>query len=106
MADNQENRNRILIPEASRALDRLKLDVAREIGWNPASLWNLQQQIDQAKYTVAAQEGIPLQPGYNGDLTSRQAGSVGGHLGGRLGGQMVRRMIALAEQTLAQERQG
>ena len=45
--------NRAAIPEAKSALDRFKYEVASEIG-------------------------VPLKDGYNGDLTSRQNGSVDG----------------------------
>jgi len=100
MANNNGN-NRPLVESAEPALDQLKYEVAQEIGWNPSSLGDLQQKIDQTKFEVAASIGVPLQQGYNGELTSRQAGAVGGRLGGRLGGQMVKRMIAQAEQTLA-----
>ena len=53
-------RNRRMVPEAAEALDRLKMESAREVG-------------------------VDLKRGYNGDLPSRQAGSVGG--------QMVNMMI-------------
>ncbi len=52
--------NKTLVPEAKEALDRFKMEAASEVGVN-------------------------LKQGYNGDLTSRQAGSVGG--------QMVKKMI-------------
>ena len=48
------------VPQAKDALDRFKFEVANEIG-------------------------VPLKQGYNGDLTSRENGSVGG--------EMVRQMI-------------
>ena len=54
------SRNQKLVPEAKTALDRFKMEAASEVGVNLAN-------------------------GYNGDLTSRQAGSVGG--------QMVKKMI-------------
>ena len=41
--------------------------------------------MDQFKYEVAKEIGVPLTNGYNGDLTSSQNGSVGG--------QMVKKMI-------------
>ena len=41
--------------------------------------------LNQFKYEVASEVGVPLQQGYNGHLTSAQAGSVGG--------QMVKKMI-------------
>ena len=49
-----------LVPEAKEALEKFKMESANEVGVN-------------------------LKQGYNGDLTSRQAGSVGG--------QMVKKMI-------------
>ena len=52
--------NKSLIPEARDAMNRFKMESANEVGVN-------------------------LKSGYNGDLTSRQAGSIGG--------QMVRKMI-------------
>ena len=56
--------NRAAVPEAKSALDRFKYEVASEIG-------------------------VPLKDGYNGDLTSKQAGSIGG--------QMVKKMIKAYE---------
>lgn len=41
--------------------------------------------LDKFKYEVATELGVPLTDGYNGDLTSRQNGSVGGY--------MVKKMI-------------
>ena len=52
--------NKTLVPEAKAALDQFKMEAASEVGVN-------------------------LKNGYNGDLTARQAGSVGG--------QMVKKMI-------------
>lgn len=100
MSGNNSN-NQNLIAGAARALDQLKYEVAQEVGWNPSSLQDLQQKIDQTKYEIAAEIGVPLTHGYNGHLTSRQAGAVGGRLGGKLGGHMVRRMISQAEQLLS-----
>ena len=54
-----------VVPEARDALDRFKMEAASEVGVN-------------------------LKQGYNGDLTSRVAGSVGG--------QMVKKMIEAYEQ--------
>ena len=51
--------NRVEVPEAKAAMDRFKTEVASELGVN-------------------------LKEGYNGDLTSKEAGSIGG--------EMVRRM--------------
>ena len=56
--------NRVIVPAARAALDQFKMEAANEVGVN-------------------------LKQGYNGDLTSRQAGSVGG--------QMVKKMIEAYE---------
>ena len=59
--------NKTLVPEAKQALNQFKMEAASEVGVN-------------------------LSQGYNGDLTSRQAGSVGG--------QMVKKMIEKYENDL------
>ena len=46
---------------------------------------NARDAMDRFKMEAASQVGVNLKQGYNGDLTSKQAGSVGG--------QMVRKMI-------------
>ncbi len=46
--------------------------------------------MDQFKMQAASEVGVNLKKGYNGDLTSREAGSVGG--------QMVKKMIEAYEQ--------
>ncbi len=62
-----KNSNNINIPEARAAMDKFKMEAASEVGVN-------------------------LKEGYNGNLTSREAGSVGG--------QMVKKMIEAYEQGL------
>ncbi len=69
VASNNYGSNRVLVPEAKEALNKFKMEAASEVGVN-------------------------LKNGYNGDLTSRQAGSVGG--------QMVKKMIQQAESKLMQ----
>ena len=59
--------NKNVVPEAREALDRFKMEAANEVGVN-------------------------LKQGYNGDLTSKQAGSVGG--------QMVKKMIESYERSM------
>jgi len=54
------NNNSILVPQARAAMDQFKYEAAQDVGVN-------------------------LKQGYNGDLTARQAGSIGG--------QMVKKMI-------------
>ena len=48
--------------------------------------------LDNMKYEIARELGVNLKQGYNGDLTSRQAGSVGG--------QMVKKMIKSYEESM------
>ena len=49
--------------------------------------------LDNMKYEIAGELGINLKQGYNGDLPSRQAGSIGGY--------MVKRLIEQAERQMA-----
>ncbi len=65
---NYSSSNNAAVPQAREALDRFKMEVAGEIG-------------------------VPLKQGYNGDLTSKQNGSVGG--------EMVKRMIRSYEQQMS-----
>ena len=67
MASSNSGSNKAAVPEAKGAMDRFKMEVASELG-------------------------VPLKEGYNGDLTSRQAGSIGG--------EMVKRMVKNYEQNL------
>ena len=64
---SSKNSNRLVVPGAREARDKFKMEAANEVGVN-------------------------LKQGYNGDLTSRQAGSVGG--------QMVKKMIEAYENGL------
>ena len=41
---------------------------------------NSKTQFDNMKYEIAGQLGINLKQGYNGDLTSREAGTIGGKI--------------------------
>lgn len=59
--------NRMAVPEAKDAMKRFKEEVASE-------------------------PGVPLKDGYNGDLTSKQAGSIGG--------EMVKKMIMKQEEQM------
>ena len=69
MASNKSSSgsNRIMVPEARAAMDKFKMEAATEVG-------------------------VDLKQGYNGHLTSREAGSVGG--------QMVKKMIQSYENKL------
>ena len=59
--------NKTLVPEAKDALEKFKMEAANEVGVN-------------------------LKQGYNGDITAKQAGSVGG--------QMVKKMIGSYENSM------
>ena len=51
------------------------------------------EAMSNLKYEIANEMGVNLKQGYNGDLTSAQAGSIGG--------EMVRRMIKRQEEQMA-----
>ena len=55
MSSNNSSSNRINVPEAKQGMEQFKMQAANEVGVN-------------------------LKQGYNGDLTSREAGSVGGQM--------------------------
>ena len=59
--------NKIVVPNAREAMDRFKMEAAGEVG-------------------------VSLKQGYNGDISARQAGSIGG--------QMVKKMIEAYENGL------
>ena len=63
--NSSNSSNQMAVPQAKEAMHRFKQEVASEIG-------------------------VPLKEGYNGDLTSRQAGSIGG--------EMVKKMIMRQEE--------
>lgn len=50
------------------------------------------QQLQNMKYEIANELGVNLKQGYNGDLTSKEAGYVGGY--------MVKRMIEQVERQM------
>ena len=62
------NTNKKLVPEAQDSLNKFKYEVANEVG-------------------------VTLKDGYNGDLSSRDAG--------RIGGNMVRKLVETAERQMA-----
>ena len=67
MSSNSNSSNKLVVPSAREAMNKFKMVAANEVGVN-------------------------LKQGYNGDLTSKQAGSVGG--------QMVKKMIESYENGL------
>lgn len=55
---------------------------------------NAQDALDRFKMEVASEIGVNLKEGYNGDLTSAEAGSVGGN--------MVKKMLRKQEEQMSQ----
>ena len=53
---------------------------------------NARQGLDKLKMQSASEVGVNLKQGYNGDLTAREAGSIGG--------QMVKKIIQNYEQSI------
>lgn len=107
-------RNRPVNPDAIRALDRLKYEVAQELGYvrgdaggggPDAQGEQLEGNLDRMKYEVADELGLldKIKTVGWGEMTSRECGRIGGQLGGRLGGEMVKRMIEYAEAHMAQD---
>ncbi|PJN89795.1 small, acid-soluble spore protein, alpha/beta type [Bacillus sp. mrc49] len=80
-------RNKILIAGARKGLDDLKAKVA---GANDP---------EEAKFEVAKEMGVPLKKGYNGLLTSKENGKIGG----RLGGGMVKELVKMAKENLTKK---
>lgn len=60
---------------------------------NRTAVPEAKEALNKFKYEVASELGVPLSDGYNGDLTSRQNGSVGGY--------MVKKMIEQQEKQMA-----
>ena len=60
---------------------------------NRAAVPEAKGALDTFKYEGASELGLPLSDGYNGDLTSRQNGSVGGY--------MVKKMIEEQEKQMS-----
>ena len=57
-----------------------------------ASVPEAKEAMNRFQEEVASELGVPLKEGYNGDLTSKQAGSIGG--------EMVKQMIMKQEQQM------
>ena len=66
-SNNKSSSNRLVVPEAQEAMNKFKMEAANEVG-------------------------VQLKEGYNGHLTSREAGSAGG--------QMVKKMIEAYENSM------
>ena len=71
-SNSGSNTSKMAVPQAKEAMNRFKQEVASEIG-------------------------VPLKEGYNGDLTSAQAGYIGG--------EMVKKMIMKQEQQMSSGQQ-
>ena len=62
-------------------------------GSNTAAVPEAKGALDKFKFEVASELGVPLSDGYNGNLTSKQNGSVGGY--------MVKKMIEQQERQMS-----
>lgn len=74
-------------------LDALKYEVAEELGLINSGPEEYKQFLQDYKYEAANEVGVNLKKGYNGDLTTKEAGQIGGRIGGKIGGNMVKKMI-------------
>lgn len=83
--------NKILVPEARDGLNELKGRVMKAKGYDV----NMAKP-DDVKYEIAKEQGIPLKEKNNGQLTSEQAGKIGGPIGGN----MVKEMIRMAQEQM------
>jgi len=81
-------------------LDQLKYEVSKELGYINSGPKEYQQFINNSKFEVANELGIPLNQGYNGELKSRDAGRIGGSIGGKIGGNMVKKMVEFSENNM------
>jgi len=86
--------NNILVPEARQALNQLRVRVMEVQGYGLNSAPG-----EDVKYEIAHELGIPFNKEYNGNLTSEQAGKIGGPIGGN----MVKEMVKLAQEQLARK---
>lgn len=66
----------------------------QQAGTNQTAVPQAKEALNKMKFEIANQLGVNLKQGYNGDLTSAQAGKVGGY--------MVKKMIEKAENQMAQ----
>ncbi len=85
-------RNKILIPEAREGLDQLKGRVMKQKGYK------VNAHPNDVKYEIAEEENIPLNRGYNGQITAEEAGRIGGPIGGN----MVKELVKMAQQQMNQ----
>ena len=84
----QKNQNQTQVPNLNNA------SVQRPSTSQPGGMVpEARQALEDMKYEIAGELGINLKQGYNGDLPSRQAGSIGGY--------MVKRLIEQAERQMA-----
>lgn len=106
----QRNRQNPVVPQAEPGLEQLKFEITQQLGipqqagvTAPLDAASYEKMLDKYKDEVASdlnllndirQRGWPNMP-------SRLCGRVGGRMGGKIGGQMVKRMIQMAEQSLA-----
>ncbi|WP_339061404.1 alpha/beta-type small acid-soluble spore protein [Tepidibacillus marianensis] len=88
---------RTAVPGARPVLDQFKQHLLVQDG-----LIDKNTDQNEISYEVAKEIGVPLKEGYNGQLSTHDAGKVGGQIGGR----MVKELIRMAQEQLVKERNG
>lgn len=104
---SRKRRNRLLVPEAREALDRLIQITSVPVNSPSAPLTGQHNRTMRSGATnepvvasVAQSLGIAYQSsGDNGDMTTRDAGRIGGEIGG----QMVQKLVQIAKEQLVLE---
>ncbi len=92
--DSQVPRRRrsYAVPGVEQQMQDFKADVMKNEGYTVDP-----NRPDDVKYEVAKELNVPLQPGYNGELSTESVG----HVGGKIGGAMVKEMIRRAQEQLS-----
>jgi hypothetical protein len=85
-------RRKYAVPGAAQGMQTLKAEVMKREGYQVDP-----NRPDNVKFEVAKELGIPLKPHGNGQLTTEDAG----HIGGKIGGSMVKELIRMAQDQLS-----
>jgi hypothetical protein len=104
------NNNDLVVPEAKNALEQLKIKTANEVMTeelgNNITPENYEKRLDDLKYEVADDLGLKEKIEEVGweNMTTKEVGKIGGRMGGKIGGNMVKKMIAMAEENMLNQR--
>lgn len=88
-------RRKYVVPGAEQSMQAFKAEVMKKEGYsvNP-------NNPDEVKFEIANELGITLKPRDNGELSTEEAG----HIGGKIGGSMVRELIRMAQDRLSNQK--